>query len=496
MLVHLAPNDAAHADVLMVPAFIFALPPSEDGAQLVKNLEQAVHRVVQKWRLLGGTPRKLESGTWAIDIPDGDELSGGFTTEKLSVPYHEAAGLSAPLPLLSSRPSGVLPPFKMSLFRPSSAPSRFADYAAQNAPVLHVHAALCTDALVVGISLSHGVFGGTGIGMVLRALSAELHGTEWTPPPLSAGENPFVEALDRLEADPAVQGVPEAEAITDWESATEDALGRFTSSATYEAVKGENEARWVFVRQETVDKLVKRVKEEVKAETGGKEYVSTGDVLFAWLLKAAHSSDSRTSPDDLVSVAALYHSTSLLSPRAPILANYPLNAAIPYSLLPSTSFSALATTPLSTLGLQLHRQVDKYRSLPALKTAWQQIKTAASSVGGILLPTRDWAPGESPETATATKGPYTTRWLASNQLSVGLADFSLPSSSSSSASTEDLPLLAFYLASEAPGVLDHVLPLQQLPGAAGGGVAMSATMRRGRWAALERAVEELERGEV
>ncbi|GAA5830426.1 hypothetical protein JCM11251_001343 [Rhodosporidiobolus azoricus] len=324
----------------------------------------------------------------------------------------------------------------MSLFCSLSAPKLLDKYEAQNAPVLHVHTTLCSDALVVGIALSHGILTGPGWG--------------WSS----------------LEANPATEGVPEQEAVTDWEAATEDALARLTSSATYEAVEGKNEAKWVFLRQRTVDRLVKRVKDEVKDSMGGKEYVSTGCPLCM----AAHADEALSRPNSLISAAALYHSPSLLSTHtspsptstpSPDLTHYPHNAAIPpRTLLLPTSASSLSSLPLPDLALQLqlHRQVARYRTLQVLKTSAGQMKRAASSsssAGGMLL-------------------------------SVSIASFSLP----------HLSLLAFYLASEAAGTMDHVLPLQQLAAEAGGGrrsgVTMSATMRRERWDAVERAMRELD----
>jgi hypothetical protein len=56
-------------------------------------------------------------------------------------------------------------------------------------------------------------------------------------------------------------------------------------SAMWEKWWWKSEARVLFLRQRTLDSLISVVKEQVRKETNGEEWVTTGDVLVAWLLK-------------------------------------------------------------------------------------------------------------------------------------------------------------------------------------------------------------------
>ncbi|GAA5857844.1 hypothetical protein JCM8547_006001 [Rhodosporidiobolus lusitaniae] len=504
MLVPLTTLDGGPSAVCMCSCFVFALPSTwtaDDNDALIGRVEAAAERVVKKWRLLSGRPERTKAGVWAIRVPDDldalhDKPLVAFSTATRSEPYHVAAGLSSPLPPFSAASSGFLPSPKAALFYHTTRPSSLAAHAKTGAPLVNLHLTLCTDAVAIGISVSHGLLDGTGIGLLLSALSAELHGKEWQAPPLPEdGTNPFIAALDRLEADETVfqqaAREPPPPISQGWRPAT---LGRgikLLLSMLWENWWYGSHARWVFLRQVTVDVLVERVKEDIKDETEGREYVSTGDVLAAWLLKAAHAKEK--SAREALSASALYSSRSLLdahSPSSPSLALYPHNAAIAYPLLSTDlPLSTLSTISVSTLALSFRRQLPLHRTLPSLLTIWQGLQKSE------LLPHRDWLQPPSFLRLPSLFLPrgkitHTHRFLFSNQLSVGMGSFSLPDFSSHSGGGEakDLPLIVYYNLGEGPVELDSVLPIQQTEA----GVTVSATMRKSRWESLERAIRELE----
>ncbi|BGP40559.1 hypothetical protein JCM10449v2_004521 [Rhodotorula kratochvilovae] len=507
---------------------VFSLPSGWTPAQsdaLVAQLREATQQVVLKWPLMRGLASK-KKGTWTIDVPDDASTRAthfGFTCKTVPQPYHVASGLPAPLPAFNGLSSGALSRPKRSLFRPSSVPSSLAGHARARYPFLHVHVSVLADAITVGVNLPHGIVDGTGMGIVLRALTAELHGQAWEAPPAFAGVNPWQAAMDRLvDGDEESGGLASAESSRSSGSKSDlsekgssspragsadaarraalPATGmwrpfapwpalRLLSSVFVENAFRKSERGWVLLNHATIDRLVKRVKEEVKAETGGAEFVSTGDILFAWALKAAHSGESSSSAG--VSAGAVWRSTALLPVSEVGL--YPHNAIAPYFLISPLSLPTLASLPLSTLALHMRRNLLSAKTRPVLRSAWREVRK------GAQLPHRDWPqlPGprfprralaaDGPGASDETRGRFVTYWGTSNQIGLGLAGLSLPAGD---AQGTDLPLLAFQMDWVEPINVDHLLMLTDNAN----GVQIAGTMRRSRWKALKKAVEELERG--
>ncbi|GAA5857851.1 hypothetical protein JCM8547_006004 [Rhodosporidiobolus lusitaniae] len=502
MLVTLTELDSDSDMLALVPCFVFALPPSldEDGrSALVEWLKGAAERVVEKWRMLSGTPERTKDGLWAIRLPDVDEqhptrTTVGFSTAAYAQPYHLAAGLPSPLPPLSSSRSGVFPLTKRSFFRPSTLPQSLAGHMKHNHPLVHVHASLFPDTLAVGVSVPHGLLDGHGVGMLLQALRAELHGEEWGVPPLwEEGENPFTAALDRLKADETIaaqaDGEPHLSVAASWRPFSVLGLLAFLVSVLVEVFGWKSEPRRVFLRQDLIDRLVQPVKEEVKRETGGKEFVSTGDVLVAWLLRTTQASD--TNSGDNVIASAIYSPRFLLDSHSPSssspLSLYPSACVFNYQLLPvPIPLSTLISTSFAALSLTFRRNLERYRSLPAIRSA---LFHPGSQTSPSLVPIRD-SPQLPPFLRRLVpwrkKAPHTHRFFFTNQCSLGMADLSLPHPTEEG---EDLPLVQYCLDVDMPIVPDHMVSIQKVDG----GFTMSASMRRSRWDALKRAIEELEK---
>ncbi|GAA5857733.1 hypothetical protein JCM8547_005964 [Rhodosporidiobolus lusitaniae] len=506
MLLKLNSNDAMVERVDIAGCYVFQRAASsasevEDG-DLVNRFKGAADRVVRKWPLLAGVPSKGKDGHWSINIPDDIHEHSktrplfGFTTALHHQPYYLATGLPAPLPPLSSSSSGFLPSLKLSLFRPPSAPKTLFDHERLQSPLLHIHLGFFSDAVAVSVTVPHGVFDGKGAGMVNEALNAELRGESdsWTAPALWEGENPFFRTFEDLADDEVFAEGRETVPVTrgwigsEWTMAIPRAL----LGAIWESQWWKSEMRWLVIRKETVEALVERVKGEVRGETEGKEYVSTGDVLMAWVLPAAHSDETTGS----FTAAPLYNCRQMLNSYNPSFSlDYPHNAAVPYDLLPTKPIplSTLRQTPLSSLSLLFRRSILTFRSLPALSRFWQHYR-ANSSAKSPMLPYRDWPELPwflrwlwLPSWFSRSSGAgHCTRWMVSDQRELGMGALSLPGKDG-----KPLPLLSYQLADSSPGHLDHVLGIQRT---AEGDYTISAHMRRSRWESVERRLKELERG--
>ncbi|GAA6032385.1 hypothetical protein JCM8097_008148 [Rhodosporidiobolus ruineniae] len=486
----------------------------EDKAAFVERLEGATERVVRKWTLLQGLPKKLENGSWAIDVPDEpptDRKLYDLTTATTPKPYHVVAGASSPLPPLSSASSGYLPNPLPSLFRSPTSPITNTDYAKKRLPLLHVHVTVLADAFAVGVSVPHGLFDGGGTGLVVRALDAELHGRPWPfeiPPLFSLVEgNPMTRILDSLVDDPAV---PQDEVVLParwlpWQTSKVLHLLGFLLTLVVERLWWKSEGRCIFLRRKAVDVLVERAKQEVKATNGGSEYVSEADVVGAWLFQSAHQNEASTNGE----VAS-----SILMSLRPLLAEYatqtglsaypfdqyPFNTSLPFDIFPASlgaPVSDFVSTPLAEAALLFRRGLLAHRSTSMVKTIWARVREM-STFEWQLHWMREWAdlptflrrlfpflPG--------ARDPPRTRWIVSNQCFLGIGDLHFPSPRKED-DGKDLPLVAFHMFSVLAFEQINTFNLQAPPDRVG--VTVIAFMRRSRWASFDKALEELERRAV
>ncbi|GAA5893330.1 hypothetical protein JCM6882_008006 [Rhodosporidiobolus microsporus] len=502
MLVPLTVLDATSADIAITMGWVYGTETplsAESMAAHEARLKEAAERVVRKWPLLAGVPKLLGPGRWAIDVPDDLEDTSksrslvDFSSTTHQQPFHVAAGLPGAIPPLDKASSGVSAVADVALFCPSSYPSSLAALAKRQLPILHLHIAFFSDAIALGVTVAHGAADGTGYGMILRALDAELHGSgEWEVPPLFV-ENPLDKALEGLIKDEAVAKNPPAP-LEGWSTFSFGGMLRMLVSMVVEFFWWKVESHSLFLRQAAVDHVVAKAKKEVEEETGGTDYVSTGDVITAWLLKAAHTDEAASSGS--VAASAVYNLRSLLSTYttpsgfspSSTLALYPHNAVAPYDFFPSPlPLNTLSSTSLASLALTFRRTFEAQRTLTGLQAFQRAINAGAGSSMPAFLPHREWPSLFSPPPAspsTVTKGP-THRWMCANHMSLGLADLALPG-----ADGANLPLLHYTLQARSPVQIDHGVGIQQVKGA---GVTMGGQMRRSRWQSVRKAMEQLEK---
>ncbi|BGP48756.1 hypothetical protein JCM10450v2_004632 [Rhodotorula kratochvilovae] len=513
MPVPLSPIDNAVADMGITCAYLFALPANSDesvGTALLADLEAATKRVVAKWTLLQGQAVwQKEKGIWAVDVPDvppAADKPSLFTSSRVSAPYATAASRPAPVRPLSrsTSPCAFQPAHSLSFFRARDLPTTFSGYAKSGSSLLAVHATLFADALAVGVTAPHGLLDATGLGWAIRALRAELRGESWDAPPLVA-PNPLSAALDAVRAEEPSTDEADVRvaqhALAGWVAASSVGnVARFLASYAWEKLWHRDEPRHVFLSKRAVDALVESVKEEVRRETDGKEWVSTGDVLTAWVLKAAHADEA--SSGGSAAVSPVYALRDILA-----VASYPHNAVAPYPFSPSPlALSALPSLSLAHLALTHRRSLAAARTRPFLRATLEKMDTLSWSNGGAvpLMPERGW-PWRAPWSRKGGEKPH--HWIVSNQMVSGVADLAIPipaSAAGKSADSDDgtlhdvaldpvtkgdLPLLGFYMRITAP-IKDHQAFRFQVNNV---GVFFEGSMRRKRWESVGRAVEQLER---
>ncbi|KAG6827111.1 hypothetical protein H0H92_013155 [Tricholoma furcatifolium] len=331
----------------------------------VPKVEAAARRLVEKWRLLAGRLEwSKELSIWCIRVPLQGDVSDRlkFTTTKLNKPLGSA-------PTSLGRDSAdilVRPPLKY--FRHPSTPSPAEAFASPKVPILSIHISEFTDCTCLGLSAPHVLFDGFGLGQVIRGLNAELNGTPWEVPP-SFETNILQKALDKLAAShPFPEEGQEPEALlnvrrdvkqTSFSTALFLGLG-----IAYDYLWARAEMNAVFLGENVVSKLVQKVKNEV--EESGAGWVSTGDILVAWILKAASQAGDATP----VHVMSAFSTRAALERENPAVKNYTHNSILPCSM-PSFTRQELASKSLAELASDYRRSIDAARNLSSLSAIYQ-----------------------------------------------------------------------------------------------------------------------------
>ncbi|KAM0748252.1 hypothetical protein T439DRAFT_382712 [Meredithblackwellia eburnea MCA 4105] len=255
--------DSGAAGTGLTFAFILATTTPFDPSQV----DSAISRAAKKWRLLAGRlEQDKKSKSWSIRVPTASQLPEGYKTHNFST-------------------STFVQDDPLEIFTDNS------DHLSKNSPFLSVHCALATDRVHIGISIPHGVFDGSGLGLCWKAISAELKGMEWEVPVLQK-ENPLAAAVKQsgyIGGEKTSAGF--ASPWRDWEAPTFWSMARLIVSLGKEYLWHKAENGEIRLGKDVVEFIAERIKQEVVDASDGKEWVSTGDALFAWLLKTAYTNE-------------------------------------------------------------------------------------------------------------------------------------------------------------------------------------------------------------
>ncbi|KAL8277727.1 hypothetical protein RQP46_009849 [Phenoliferia psychrophenolica] len=322
---------------------------------------------------VAGLQNELIRGIWAIRVPVGE-----IPPEYASFGWESTTSADvAPFPVPSLLPTSaeVVPIPPISYFKVSGFPITAIDIAKANQPLVAVRIATFANCQTVGLSISHGAFDGIGAGMIVKALQAELsgRGDEWSAPSFTE-PNVFAERLGEIHQeletlpptsiDTALRHVAAGSAKSFWDTARL-VLDIARENLWHKCTPGE-----IFLGRDLFSRLIDTVKADVKAATGGAEWVSTGDILLAWTIKAIFGAEPHNHRSLLT--MACWDNRSVASTPTKPLASYPHNAMTFY-FYGNGPVSSLASTPLSTLALANRRTLDQARNVAGVHTAltWQ-----------------------------------------------------------------------------------------------------------------------------
>ncbi|GAA6018532.1 hypothetical protein JCM10207_007208 [Rhodosporidiobolus poonsookiae] len=486
MLVRLRSVDTT-VQTQICAGWVFSSPPSSlaDAVQyrvsLVKEMSAAVTRVVQKWPLLAGKGVWLkEENILGIDVPSPDALPDKlFTLTQATVdsPYPVSEPLSA-------RPSGFQGIPTRNHFQDLNVPLTLLGLAKKGMPLLALRFTFFTDAVAFGITMPHQIFDGTGAAVVVQAMNAELWNEPWTPPPVYE-QNPMAAAIAALP--PPHPGELPADYETVLAPGGPAGIFKVLLRCLWEKYAWQGgEETYLFLRRAAVERLVRKVKEEVRAMTGGKEYVSTSDVLTAWIYKTTDSHKGSSSATQ--EAQGVFASRKVLSTPDRDLEAYPFNAILPYYLFdPPVAFSEYPFISLAELALRHRRSVIRFRTKPVVAALERDV------VSVPRIPRRE-LPLPWPLSMSRFNGQAATRETSSrclwNNLDCDFANLRLPdlAQHADSKGWRPLPLVMFHFFVLIPFTPDHSLVMHQLDE----GYIIFGSMRPEVRKAFEAAAEKLD----
>ncbi|KAF9463522.1 hypothetical protein BDZ94DRAFT_1282421 [Collybia nuda] len=366
---------------------------------------------------------------WCICLPTG-KLDGIKTHQFTSSVFNKY--LDVPLTCVDTVSVDVFPRPNLKYFRDRSTPSTLRALSLQKAPIISIHISTLVNCTCVGISFPHGVFDATGMGQVIAGLDAELNGKLWVCPSFGPG-NILSQKLEEHQNHTKRVSRP-----INFLNVSKFMLGSGQEHLLHGAV----------------DPIVKKAKEKMRVESGGKEFVSTGDILMAWFLKGTQSDES--SDDGPVSVSSAISVRSIFSPSNPAFSTYSHNA-IMVCAMPLLTTSSVRTSSIVQLA-KMHRSfLDSVRT-PAFVQSYSRWMNSPEN-GGRVLPVRLGAHS----------------WIFSNQVAAGFnkIDFGVEQ--------------AMFWVWTSPITLDHMCLMNMFKG----GYVLEASMREVQWVAIQREVKRL-----
>ncbi|GAA6018578.1 hypothetical protein JCM10207_007223 [Rhodosporidiobolus poonsookiae] len=479
MLVRLRPMDT-NIQAQICVGWVCSMPSAGVASlreKLVEDIKAATERVVQKWPLLAGKAVWLkQDGIFAIDVPDTlpDKLFT-LTQSTIDVPYP----VSDPL---SSRRPGFEPLPDRAHYQGFVVPPTIDTLAKKGMPLLALHFTFFADAVALGITLPHQVLDGTGSGLVVKAINAELWGDTWEVPPMTEA-NPLAAAVGSLPP-PTREEVPADYDKVFGRASIPGIVKALVRSAWEKYWWKTGEVDYLFIRRAVVERLAPEVKEAVRVQTQGKEYVSTSDVLTAWVFKTAEFVNS-DSPATL-EASGIFSVRKHLSTPTQNLESYPHNAVLPYPLFdPPVPFADFSSLSLADLALRHRRSLELYRSKPLVAALDRDVAPYP------IMPRRE-LPLPWPLNQLVGKGPTheTSSRCLWNNLDCDFSRLSLPDPAVEGDAKDRpaLPRLAFYFFSIMPFTPDHNDHLYQVDE----GYMLRGALRPQVRKALEEAVQKLE----
>lgn len=325
-----------------------------------------------------------------------------FTLERPAVSYtHQALSvnirdhpLAATLPRATDAPSIQSGPEAFRFFAArADAPETLEDFLSQDIPQLSLHITSFNDATLVALSWPHTLMDVMGQQALLHGWSLVMAGREAEVPPLlGARQDAMCEAVDT----PAEKEGKEEESRV-WQRRMGGwGMLVFGLRFAWDLLWNRVETRTVFLPKAAMAQLRDRARGSLPApESGGEEpFISEGDVLTAWTLRAVASSLPQPRPVMVLhAVNARFRLASLI--RAPGL--FVQNMAVAaFTCLPA----AAATGSMGHIALENRRQLKEQATEGQILAMTRQLRREAGAgrdqaflcgePSALLMPFTNW----------------------------------------------------------------------------------------------------------
>ncbi|KZV89026.1 hypothetical protein EXIGLDRAFT_838818 [Exidia glandulosa HHB12029] len=374
-----ASEDLSSPDLVMTVAIVLSAPTS------ISHLREALRDTVVQKMPKAGARITRQGKAYDFNIPTSfSDTTPPFIFTSLDVSATLAeANVDLPIHAPDSRIPCFMPESNIvRLFRGPGCPTSLKDFLKPNVPVLHVHVVVHSDATLIGITTTHIAFDAHGLKILLSAwASATRRALRDIPPappafhPLSLEEKQ--KRLDR--AAPLSQHEPRR----GWYALGVFGIIHFVVLYVWSLLK-DSEERRVFIRipKERVLQMKEAAMEELKARGEG-EWVSTNDIVAAWLLKLVYAHRRDSTPIAL-------HMTINLRGLLPDVFSVPyINNAVATAPAYTVPANVLAGQPLIDTALTLRRALLAYKE--DTTTLYSEMTDDALHPGRTLFPCH---PGE------------------------------------------------------------------------------------------------------
>ncbi|KAJ4474330.1 hypothetical protein J3R30DRAFT_3659011 [Lentinula aciculospora] len=425
----------------------------------VEALEVAAKRAAEEWRLLAGRVEwNTAQKSFQVRVPVSGSLPSNYALVKFTTSKFPSTKI--PITPFDNDSATFLEKPPVKFFRHASTLNSLADFASKKAPIVSLHVSLMANCACVGMTLPHGIFDATGMGQVVKALNSCLNGLPWSPPKISSS-NILAAELKRLRDSESV-GDPHPPGLVnlqrDFTSVNVKNVLTLGASCASEFLWHRVKPAAIYLGANVVEEMVANVKKQAADE--GKGWVSTGDVLVAFLLKAAYLEEGPTSPNALT-ISAAVSLRGVLAESNRDFEAYTHNALLPLAFPPLT-VQQVSSMSLYEFALIHRKAIEDMRNIPYI----QGYEKWVPSIGGAAIPAR-------------RKG--TDSWLLSNQVVGGVNKLNLGS--------EPLGFWHWML----PFMPDHVFTVNKLSG----GYILDgfSGIRPPRLRAIEKALDGIRKGE-
>ncbi|KAF9067141.1 hypothetical protein BDP27DRAFT_1329344 [Rhodocollybia butyracea] len=355
-------------------------------------IEAAVLRAASEWRLLAARVElNPQSQKYQLRVPLAESLPKDYTLVKFTT----SKVLGTTLHITSIDPESdteakILEKPPLNYFHHPTTVSALREYASKKTPIISVHVTETENCACVGITLPHGVFDGTGMGMVVKAFNCCLNNLPWTPPRLPVvnpneldSKNILMEELERLK---------EAESISSEPSPGLDHIKRDFGPAGFLSILSLimailKEKWWykaapgvIYLGPKVVTRIVEGVKKQATEE--GKGWVSTGDILVAFFLKAAYLDEGLTSMHILAGTGPVSLRKLLATSTGnDAFSEYTNNCHLSFAF-PQLTVRQISAMSLYELALVHRRAIESVRNVSVVQE-YEKWVAAPSSTGGL-----------------------------------------------------------------------------------------------------------------